>query len=107
MTRIVVFDIMHVLKEKIWKNFFLKIRAQNFLGQVYPTLNLPSGCAPVAKVNVIENNTFVSGLFTRSKKDGSKRMIFNLKGLNKICRLYKHFKMESKQNVSELIRPGI
>ena len=104
MTGIVVFDIMHALKEKI---FFLKIRAQIFLGQVYPPLNLPSGCAPVAKVNVIESNTSVSGLLTRSKKDESKRMIFNLKGLNKIFRLYKHFKMESQQNVSELIRPGI
>ena len=59
----------------------------------------------VAKANV-ENNTFVSGVFTRSKKDGSKRMILNLKRLNKFVD-YKHFKMESLQNVLELIRPGV
>ena len=57
----------------------------------------------VAKANVTENNTFVSGVFTRSKKDGSKRMILNLKRLNKFVD-YKHFKMESLQNVLELIR---
>ena len=60
----------------------------------------------VAKANVTENNTFVSGVFTRSKKDGSKRMILNLKRLNKFVD-YKHFKMESLQNVLELIRPGV
>ena len=48
----------------------------------------------IAKANVTENNTFVSAVFSRSKKDGSKRMILNLKGLNKIVN-YKHFKMES------------
>ena len=35
-----------------------------------------------------------------------KRMIFNLKKLNKFIR-YKHFKMVSLQNVSELIRTGV
>ena len=43
----------------------------------------------VAKANVTENNTFVSGVFTRSK-----RMILNLKKLNKFVE-YKNFKMES------------
>ena len=37
----------------------------------------------VAKANVTENNTFVSGVFTRSKKHRSRRMILNLKRLNK------------------------
>ena len=60
----------------------------------------------VAKVNVAENNTFVSGVFFRSKKDGSKQMILNLKRLNKFVD-YKHFKMKSLQNVLELIRPGV
>ena len=60
----------------------------------------------VAKANVTENNTFVSGVFTRSKKDGSERMILNLKRLNKFVE-YKHFKMESLQIVLELIRPGV
>ena len=60
----------------------------------------------VAKGNVTENNAFVSGIFTRSKKDGSKQMILNLTRLNKFVG-YKHFKMESLRNVLELIRPGV
>ena len=60
----------------------------------------------VAKANVTENNTFASGVFTRSKKDGSKRMILNFKRLNEFVD-YKHFKMEPLQNVLELIKPGI
>ena len=60
----------------------------------------------VAKVNVTENNRFVSGVFTRSIKDGLKRMTLNLKRLNKFVD-YKLLKMESLQNVLELIRPGV
>ena len=56
-----------------------------------------------AKVNVTENNTFVSGVFTRSKKDGSKRMILNLERLSKFVD-YRHFKMESLKHMLELIR---
>ena len=52
----------------------------------------------VAKTNVTKNNTFVPGVFTRSKKDGSKGMILNLKRLNKFVN-YNYFKMESLQNV--------
>ena len=40
------------------------------------------------------------------QKGWSKRMIHNLKRLNKFAD-YKHFKMESLQNVLELIRPGV
>ena len=41
---------------------------------------------------------YISGVFTRSKKDGSHRMILNLKNFNKfIC--YRYFKMVSIQNV--------
>ena len=40
------------------------------------------------------------------RRIGSKRMILNLKRLNKFAD-YKHFKMESLQNVLELIRPGV
>ena len=47
----------------------------------------------VDKAKVNEKNTFVSGVFTRSEKDRSKQMIFNLKKLNKIID-YKHFKMD-------------
>ena len=45
----------------------------------------------------------ISDIFTSSKKDGSHRMILNLKNFNKfIC--YRHFKMESKQNVLSIIK---
>ena len=60
----------------------------------------------VAKANVTENNTFASGVFSRSKKDGSKRMILSFKRLNEFVD-YKHFKMEPLQNVLELIKPGV
>ena len=41
---------------------------------------------------------YISGIFTRGKKDGSHRMILNFKNFNKfIC--YRHFKMQSIQNV--------
>ena len=40
---------------------------------------------------------YISGIFTRGKKDGSHSMILNLKNFNKfIC--CRHFKMESIQN---------
>ena len=45
----------------------------------------------------------ISGVFTRSKKDGSHTMILNLKNFNKfIC--FRHFKMESIQNVLNAIK---
>ena len=45
---------------------------------------------------------YISGVFTRSKKDGSHRMILNLKNFSKfIC--YRHFKMESIQNVLNVV----
>ena len=43
---------------------------------------------------------YISGVFTRSKKDGSHRMILNLK--NFIC--YRYFTMESIQNVLNVIK---
>ena len=55
---------------------------------------------------LLKTINFLSGLFTRSKRDESKRMILNLKRLNKFVD-YKSFKMESLQNVLELIRQGI
>ena len=46
---------------------------------------------------------YISGVLTRSKKDGSHRMILNLKNFNKsIC--YRHFKMEPIQNVLSVIK---
>ena len=45
------------------------------------------------------------GIFTMFKRDASKRVILNLKRLNKFIG-FKHSKMESLQNVIELIGPG-
>ena len=46
---------------------------------------------------------YISGVFTRSKKDGSHRTILNLKNFNNfIC--YRDFKMESRQNVLNVIK---
>ena len=58
----------------------------------------------VLSVSFYEPNEFVSSVFTRRKKDGAHRMILNLKHLNKYVS-YKHFKMESLQNVIDIIQP--
>ena len=47
-----------------------------------------------------EIRDFVSGVFTGSKKDGSYRLILNLKKFNEHIH-YKHLKMESIQHVPE------
>ena len=52
--------------------------------------------------SITEYNEFILGNFTRNKKDGSKRMILNLKNFNKFVS-YKHFKMESTNNVLNII----
>ena len=52
-----------------------------------------------------EYNKLISGIFTWNKKDGSKRMILNLKNFNKFVN-FKHFKMESINNVLSIIRPN-
>ena len=44
-------------------------------------------------------------IFTREKRDGSYRLILNLKQLNKHIE-YEHFKMESLQSVLNTIRPN-
>ena len=49
-----------------------------------------------------EENQFVSRIFTRPKKDGSVRMILNLKNFNKHI-IYKHFKMETFKSALPLI----
>jgi len=49
---------------------------------------------------------FVSTIFTRDKKDGTKRMILNLKKLNEYIN-YNHFKMESIDTALQLLRPGV
>ena len=54
---------------------------------------------------VREENDFVSGVFTRDKKDNSKRMILNLKKLNMSIE-YQHFKMEHINDVLNIIKPN-
>ena len=49
---------------------------------------------------------FTSPIFTRPKKDGSLRMILNLKSLSNHV-YYNHFKMESLENVLNIMQPNI
>ena len=46
--------------------------------------------------------SYVSPIFTTEKKDGSNRLILNLKHFNE-CIRYVHFKMENLQDVFDLI----
>lgn len=48
---------------------------------------------------------FISTIFTRPKKDGSHRLILNLKRLNEHVH-YEHFKMESLQSAAQLVKQG-
>lgn len=52
-----------------------------------------------------EEGEFLSTIFLRPKKDGTHRMILNLKKLNKFV-AYHHFKMESLKHVVSMIRPN-
>ena len=52
-----------------------------------------------------EKEEFISPIFLRDKPDGSKRLILNLKTLNKNLE-YKHFKMETLQSVLTLVQPN-
>ena len=48
----------------------------------------------------------MSGIFTGDKKEGNKRIILNLKKFNKFVN-YKHFKMESINNVINLVKLNV
>ena len=52
-----------------------------------------------------EPDEFISNIFLRKKKDGTYRMILNLKQLNEFI-VYHHFKMDSLQAATELMKPG-
>ena len=52
-----------------------------------------------------EPTDYVSRIFTRAKKDGSYRMILNLKTLNKFLK-FKHCKLESIKDALDLITEG-
>ena len=49
---------------------------------------------------------YISGVFTRDKKDKSKRFILYLKSVNQSVK-YKHFKTESIQILLYMIEPGV
>lgn len=53
-----------------------------------------------------EIGDYISGVFTRDKKDNTKRLFLNLKNLNHNVN-YKHFKMESITDVLNIIEPGV
>lgn len=53
----------------------------------------------------IEQARFISNIFSRPKKDGSVRVILNLKKLNEGVE-YHHFKMETLQHAIRLMTPG-
>ena len=52
-----------------------------------------------------EAGEYISPIFTRSKKDGSHRMILNLKSLNKNI-THHHFKMDTVLTAVRLMKPG-
>ena len=54
---------------------------------------------------VFSDSQNVSPIFTCPKKDGSHRLILNLKKLN-VDIPYKHFKMDSLQTALQLVTPG-
>ena len=62
------------------------------------------GKGVVQKVRHTEGE-FLSNIFLRPKKDGSYRLILNLKNLNQ-CVTYKHFKMETLASALQLIKPN-
>ena len=52
-----------------------------------------------------EPGEYISSIFLREKKDGTHRVILNLKHLNKFVQ-YRHFKMETLDIAVKLIKPG-
>ena len=52
-----------------------------------------------------EEGEIISNIFLRSKKDGSHRLILNLKNLNQFAE-YKHFKMDSLHTILRLMKKG-
>ena len=59
----------------------------------------------IVPTNIYEGD-FVSAIFTRTKKDGSHRMILNLKKLNTFVDS-PHFKMESIRSVISMVHKGV
>lgn len=61
-------------------------------------------CKGVIERTCHRDNGFVSTVFVRPKKDGTYRMILNLKLLNEFV-AYQHFKMDTIQTALKLMRP--
>ena len=59
----------------------------------------------IVRLSSLEDGQVISPIFTRPKKDGSHRVIFNLKKLNKSV-TYHHFKMNTLETAVRLMRPG-
>ena len=59
----------------------------------------------VIKKSPEQEGQYVSNIFLRPKKDGSFKMILNLKPLNNLMP-YQHFKMDSIQPCIYLLAPG-
>ena len=57
----------------------------------------------VIKEATHSTNEYISTVFTRPKKDGSHRLILNIKNLNQFV-TYQHFKIESLQSAVQLIQ---
>ena len=59
----------------------------------------------IIKLSSSESGEVISPIFITPKKDGSSRVIFNLKGLNEFVS-YHHFKMDTLETAIKLMRPG-
>ena len=59
----------------------------------------------VIRLSLYEDGQVISPIFVRPKKDGSHRVIFNLKRLNEAIS-YHHFKMNTLGTAIKLMRPG-
>ena len=59
----------------------------------------------IIRLSSYEDGQIISPIFTRPKKDGSHRVIFNLKRLNESVS-YRHFKMDTLETAIRLLRPG-
>ena len=75
-------------------------REQEFARQKIRQL-IDTGC--IVKLPAIQPNGWVSNIFLRPKKDGSFRLILNLKPLNKFIE-YRKFKMPSIRTVTQMVK---
>lgn len=59
----------------------------------------------VVEHSFYEKDQYLSTIFLTPKRDGSHRMIFNMKELNKFI-VYKHFKMDNLESALKLVTPN-